>query len=321
MANTPEPPLPLDESEFFTIVNETGGYINKEVHQNFWLTMQQKYSDEQRRQIVGDIQNTLDILKAFQARTWQSAKDSYHNKRVTSDTEFELLKSKLKQHPSFYFSPQIIIDNSDKIIAASATRSAVDLGAGKFYITPELIDENLMGIKGSYERMKMLLAPEWKDEFKEYTFPYIQVSLLSLYPPDEYHEVITHGDEKIDIHIAQLCVDKNAIYELGAVDYQKGDKQFIHFTASEKDLYLQEFVKEQFAGYKIPTPMISKGTWRGFEYAKGIGAIENYNVVIMSLFVNSKAFYVKYVTNSNLAGAGSDFNEFLKRIQLVEQTA
>lgn len=309
-----------DETEFFSTVNETGGYITKALHQAFWELMRLKYDEGQRNKIVTDIQSTLDVLKEFQAQTWQSAKESYFAKKIEKDKNYFSLKDRLEKHKSLYFSPQSFIDNSEKIITASATRTSLDLGEGKFYITPELIEENLIGIKGSYERLKLLLTPEWKEEYHEYLLPKINVSLLSLYAPDEYHELIEHGDEKIEIYIAQLCVDKNAIYEIGSVDYQKGDKKFVDFTQQEKEIYIQEFVKEQFAGYKIDEPLLSKGTWRGYEYAKGIASYENYNIVIMSLFVDSKAFYLKFVTNGNLSSAGTDFNEFTKRIQLLEKT-
>lgn len=309
-----------DETEFFATVNETGGYITKELHHAFWERMMQRYDEEQRKKIVNDIQNTLSILKDFQTQTWKSAKESYFAKKVEKDKDYFTLKDRLEKHKSQYFSPQIIIENSEKIIIASATRSSLDLGAGKFYITPELIEENLIGIKGSHERLKLLLTPEWKEDYREYLLPKINVSLLSLYAPDEYHELIQHGDEKIDIDIAQLCVDKNVIYELGTVDYQKGDKKFIHFTAEEKEIYIQEFVKEQFSGYKINEPLLSKGSWRGYEYAKGIASLDNYNIVIMSMFVDDKAFYIKFVTNGNLSVAGTDFNEFIKRIQILEKT-
>ncbi|MBS0286968.1 MAG: hypothetical protein JSR17_06715 [Proteobacteria bacterium] len=317
-ANQATQPQVQDETEFFAIVNETGGYITATLHHDFWRLMQQKYNQDQQNQIVRDIQATLEVLKEFQALTWKSAKDSYFAKSIVKDSEYQHVKEKLEKQHSQYFSPQIIIENSEKIIAASSAHSALDLGAGKFYITPELIEENLIGIKGSYDRLKLLLMPTWKEEYKEYTLPLVNVSLLSLYAPDEYHEVIQHGDEQIDIHIAQLCVDKNAIYELGSVDYQKGDKRFVNFSPEERQIYIQEFVREQFAGYKIAEPLLSKGSWRGYEYVKGIASLDNYNIVIMSLFADSKAFYIKYVTNTNLSLAGAEFNDFTKRIQVLE---
>ncbi len=316
----PKPPAPpmKDETEYFATVNETGGYINQQLHHEFWELMKQKYDEQQRNKIVSDIQNTLDVLKEFQAQTWKTAKESYFSKKVEKDKEYFSLKERLEKHQSQYFTPSTIVENSEKIINASATRSALDLGAGKFYITPELIEENMIGIKGSYERLKMLLTPTWKDDYKEYSLPKINVSLLSLYSPDEYHELIQHGDESIDIHIAQICVDKNAIYEIGSVDYQQGDKKFVNFTPEEREIYIQEFVREQFASYKIAEPLLSKGSWRGYEFSKGIASLDNYNIVIMSLFVDTKAFYIKYITNGNLSVAGADFNDFTKRIQILE---
>ena len=223
-----------DEAEFFASVNETGGYITQALHKEFWDVMKSKYDDEQRQKIVEDIQNSLDILREFQLRTWESAKESYYAKKKEKVKDYEELKAKLLQLHSQYFSPQVIIENSDKIITSSADRAPVDLGAGKFYITPELIEENMIGIKGSYERLKILATPEWKEEYKEYTLPKINVSLLSLYAPDEYHEIISHADEKIDIHIVQLCTNLNSVYEIGSVDYQKGDKKFVDFSPEEK---------------------------------------------------------------------------------------
>ncbi|MGD9591718.1 MAG: hypothetical protein AB7V32_04265, partial [Candidatus Berkiella sp.] len=299
-------------------VNETGGYINQSLHDEFWALLQKKYSEQQRSKIIQDIQSTLEILKEFQALTWKSAKESYFAKSIIKDSEYQPLKEKLEKHQSQYFSPSIIIDNSEKIIQAASTREAIDLGAGKFYITPELIEENLIGIKGSYDRLKLLLLPNWKEEYKEYPLPLINVSLLSLYSPDEYHEMIEHGDEKIDIHIAQLSVDKNTLYELGSVDYQKGDKKFIDFSAQERQIYIEEFVKDQFANYKISQPVLSKGVWRGYEFAKGVASFDTFNIVIMSLFADSKAFYIKFITNANLSQTGSEFNEFTKRVQILE---
>src|SRR5262249_18772075 len=163
----------------------------------------------------------------------------------------------------------------------AATRTALDLGAGKFYITPELIEDNIIGMNGSYERLKVLLTPEWKGAYKEYILPKVKISLLSLYAPDEYHEVVTQGDEIIDMTISQLSVDKNATYEMGSIDYQKDGKKFIDFTPEEKGIYLQAFIRQQFEGYKVDEPQLSKGTWRGYEFSKGIASIDGYNIIIM----------------------------------------
>src|SRR5690348_4685018 len=66
-----EAPPVKDETQFFATVNETGGYINQQLHHEFWELMKQKYDEEQRSKIVNDIQNTLDVLKEFQAQTWK----------------------------------------------------------------------------------------------------------------------------------------------------------------------------------------------------------------------------------------------------------
>ncbi|MBS0290610.1 MAG: hypothetical protein JSS07_11330 [Proteobacteria bacterium] len=304
------------EMTYFSTVNETGGYITEKLHQDFWEMMKNKYDKEQSAKIVNDIKLTLDILKDFQAQTWKMAKTSYFARNIMKDETYLFLKEKLEKQNSAFFPSSVIIDNAEKIVTAAASRTAVDLGAGKFYITPELIEENVVGIKGSYERLNILLNPLWQKEYREYALPKINISLLSLYSPDEYHELIQQGDEQVDIHIAQLCVDKNATYEIGSIDYQKGDKKFANFTPEEKKIYIQEFVKQQFAGYSVAEPLMSIGDWRGYEYLKGVAALGNFNIVIMSLFMDSKAFYIKYITSNNLASAGSEFNEFTKRIQL-----
>lgn len=308
-----------DEFEFFAQVNETGGYITQTMHQEFWDMMKGKYDEEQRTKIVRDVQNSLDVLKEFQALTWESAKESYFSQKSIKINHYEELKETLLKLESPYFSPQVILENAEKIISASALRSPLDLGAGKIYITPELIEENMIGIKGCYERLKILLSPQWKEEYQEYVLPKINVSILSFYAPDEYHEIISHNDEKIDIHIAQLATNKNLIFEIGAIDYQKGDKKFTDFTPEEKEIYIQEFVKEQFSGYRVASPLMSKGAWRGHDFAKGVASLEQNSIIIMSLIVNDKAFYIKYVADTNLALTGADFNDFTKRIQILEK--
>lgn len=320
--DVPPSPVPTalrDETEFFTFVNETGGYITKSMHDEFWAILQEKYDEQQRINIVADVHSALDIIRDFQYQTWESAKASYFAKMAQKSPDYERLKAQLQKQHSPYFTPQAVIENADKIIEAAANRFPLDLGAGKFYITPELIQENMIGIKGSYERLKLLLTPEWKDEYKEYLLPKEMISLLSLYSPDEYHETITHTDERIDIHIAQLSTDKSSLYEIGAVDYQKGDKKFASFLPEEKEIYIQEFVKEQFVGYKVAEPMLSRGMWRGYSFAKGVASLGELNVIVMSFFVDDKALYFKFVSDKNLSLASADFNDFTKRIQILEK--
>ncbi|HRE30485.1 MAG TPA: hypothetical protein PLD88_00790 [Candidatus Berkiella sp.] len=318
---SPAPTTLQDETAYFSFVNETGGYITKSMHDAFWMILQAKYDEHQRAKIVADVHNALDIIRDFQYQTWESAKTSYFAKMAQKSNEYERLKAQLEKQNSPYFTPQAVIENAEKIIEAAANRFPLDLGAGKFYITPELIQENMVGIKGSYERLKLLLTPEWKDEYKEYILPKEMVSLLSLYSPDEYHETITHTNEKIDIHIAQLSTDKSSLYEIGAVDYQKGDKKFANFLPEEKEIYIQEFVKEQFSGYKVSEPMLSRGMWRGYSFAKGVASLGDLNVIVMSFFVDDKALYFKFVSDKNLSLASADFNDFTKRIQILERNS
>jgi hypothetical protein len=315
------PLVEQDEAAFFAIVNETGGYLTQTVHDAFWEILKKKYDEKQREKIVVEIHDALDLLREFQAQTWLSAKESYFSQKVTKVKEYGILKTRLLKLKPTYFSPKAMVLHAEEIIKAAATRSPLDFGSGKCYITPELIEENRIGIQGSYERLSLLLTPEWKETLKEYILPNITVSLLALYAPDEYHETLFQDDEKIDIHLAQLSVGKDAMYEIGSVDYQKGDKKFLDFTLPEREVYIQEFVKEQFSGYSLTAPLLSKGVWRGYEFVKGVASLSEGHIIIMSLFVNNKAFYIKYVTDAPLALANADFNEFTKRIQIIEDFA
>lgn len=313
--------LPLshkDEREFLALVNQTGGYITQSFHQQFWEIMKAKYDEQQRDKIVRELQYSIDVLREFQTKTWESARESYFLKRKEKVKEYDELKNKMLLLQSQYYSPQFIIDNAEKIISASASRTALDLGNGKFYITPEFIQENMTGIHGGYERLRLLMTPVWQEDYKEYVLPNLNVSLLSLYSPDEYHENITNRNEKIDIHIAQLNVNADSAYEIGSVDYQREEQKFVDFTPEEQEIYIQEFVKRQLASYGIVDPSLSKGEWRGYKFAKSITTFDNRNIIIMSLIVKGKAFYIKYISGANLTTACADFNDFTKRVQILD---
>lgn len=311
-------PPTQDEAAFFSEVNETGGYVTQKLHQEFWELMQSKYDEATRADIAVKTIETLQVLKDFQHATWDSAKASYFAQTVQKTADYDELKNRLHGQGSHYFSPEAIIEHSNKIIMAAASRNALDLGGGKFYITPELIEENLIGIQGSFERLKMLMTPVWKNEYKEYPLSKLNISILSFYSPDQYHEVVAHNDESIDIHIAQLHTDKDTTYELGSVDYKKGDKQFTDLTNEEKEIYIREFISGQFLSYRIENPILSKGMWRGYHFVKGAASVDDFNVVIMSMMVNNKAFYIKLVTKMHIPLANADFNDFTKRIQILE---
>lgn len=307
-----------DEAAFFCEVNETGGYVTQKLHQEFWELMHSKYDPKQREDIAFKTIQTLEILKDFQRVTWESAKASYFAQKIDMLGDYESLKTRLQGQGSYYFSPEAIIEHSNKIITAASTRNALDLGGGKFYITPELIEENLIGIQGCFERLKLLMSPAWNSQYKEYLLPKLNTSLLALYSPDQYHEVIAHNDESINIHIAQLHTDKDTTYELGSVDYKKGDRRFNDFTSEEKEIYIREFISDQFLSYRIENPILSKGMWRGYHFVKGAASVDDFNVIIMSMMVQDKAFYIKLVTKMHIPLANADFNDFTKRIQILE---
>ena len=313
-------PLSLgDESEYFNIVNKTGGYVTPSLHQEFWDLLRLKYDEKRRNHIASDLQKALDVLRSFQAHTWQSAKESYFAKKIEKSREYVLFKEMLEKQQSPYFSPQSMLDYSEKIIEASALRIPLDWDNEKIYVTPEYIEENRVGLPGGYERLKLLLNPVWKEDLKEYILPHIYVSLLALYPPDEYHEVISHENEKMDIHLAQLTTSTHSVYEIGSLDYQNEDKKFSRLNAEEKQQYRKEFIKEQFASFGVTEPTVSQGDWRGNEFSKGMASFNQYNIIIMNFFVNDKAMYIKYITDSNPVQASADFLEFTKRIQLLER--
>lgn len=319
IAPTVTTPAPaLTEADFFSTVNETGGYINQDLHHAFWALIAQKYSPEQQAQMVIDIHQALEVLKAYQTQIWESAKLSYFSKQFRLTLEYTPIKARLLQLQSPYFSPQTLVSNGEKIIEAAANRQALDLGAGNYYITPELIEENLIGMRGSYERLKLLMTPDWRQEYREYPLPKLAVTLLNLYAPDEYEESITQDEEKLVLHTAQFSSEPFSLYEVGSLEYQKGQKRFEHFTHQEREAYLQAFVDEQFAGYKVTSPQMSKGLWRGHAYAKGVSAFDDYHVILMCFFMGDKVLYLKHVTDADLANATSHFNDFTKRLQLME---
>lgn len=317
-AELTDPASIQDESGYFAEVNETGGYVTQKLHDGFWTFMQSKYDEKTCEELAQKTIETLEVLREFQQVTWESARLSYFSQSIDKTKNYDELKQLLSSQGSNYFSAQSIIEHSSKIILAAATRHALDLGNGKFYITPELIDENLIGIQGSFERLKLLMTPQWNNEFKEYILPRLNASLLSLYAPDQYHEAISHNDESIDIYIAQLNTDKDTTYEIGSVDYKKGEKHFNDFTDEEKTIYIQEFIKDQFLSYRIESPTLNSGMWRGYQFVKGAASVDDFNVVIMSMMVKDKAFYIKLVTKMHIPLANSDFNEFIKRIQILE---
>jgi hypothetical protein len=308
-----------EEGAYFAEVNETGGYVTQKLHDDFWQLMHGKYDEAACVEISAKTLETLALLKEFQQGTWESAKLSYFSQTLEKTKDYEDLKKRLSNQGSHYFSNQAIIEHSSKIILAAASRQALDLGNGKFYITPELIEENLIGIQGAFERLKLLMTPDWQNEYKEYILSKINATLLALYAPDQYHEAITHNDESIDIHIAQLNTDKDTTYELGSVDYHKGERRFTDFTPEEKEIYIQEFIKDQFLSYRIESPVLNTGTWRGYQFVKGSASVDDFNVVMMCMMVNQRAFYIKLVTKMHIPLANDDFNEFIKRIQILDQ--
>src|SRR4029078_11130596 len=69
-----------DETKYFTLVNQTGGSLTRELHQQFWDIMTIKYDADLRAQISQQVLQDLELLREFQVKTWESAHISYYAK-------------------------------------------------------------------------------------------------------------------------------------------------------------------------------------------------------------------------------------------------
>lgn len=159
-----------------SVISANGGYINKELHQEFWKELAKGNQDQAIQDINWAKANIL-LMQEFQKELWESALISYRNQKIVKTQALIALETKVpvdliasipyRPGSKDFKSVEAIVngrlstamENSKKLLVASAQHTDF-LG---IQITEEYLLRILNNIDGGMNRVRMLLNKDWKD--------------------------------------------------------------------------------------------------------------------------------------------------------------
>lgn len=120
----------------------------------------------------------------LQRETWASMKGSLSARKVVKTPGYDSARRDVLAAglPEFQVQAQKGIENAEGMIRAAASGAPFQTPNGAIYVTEELVNQVLGGLKGSVARLRLLANPDWVPQAREYRYPEAGVRILSETP-------------------------------------------------------------------------------------------------------------------------------------------
>lgn len=180
------PELSARQLEIMKIVRSVDGYINKELHDEFWSLMPSFMRTASVQQDFKDL--LYDVSEArqdFLKQTQLSAKESLNARQIIRTQGYLDAKAAVlsaSSNPGYQTQIRESIASAERWLAAAANRTPFEITGSHTYITTDLIKSVLSGIQASEFRFSKLVEPKWDGKLTEFKYPDAHVSILALAP-------------------------------------------------------------------------------------------------------------------------------------------
>lgn len=253
------------------MVMSADGLITKELHSEFWSHFPREIRNDPkfRDYIVTFLKKHSLLTVRFQRETWTSMKLSIKARRVVKTTNYESVKIAILNAStlaSYKRRVKISIKNAENMIKAAATGDAMNTARGKFYVTPEVVEQVLGGIEGSMARALILFNPVWQEKQQEFTYPEVHVSILSPTPFAKQRKTITANNRTMKTTI--LSKIQNANHAVNVMYTQ------MEFNFADPKGALTRMVKRTLSSMGVTSYIVSLTEFRGRLSAHGSGVFK-----------------------------------------------
>jgi hypothetical protein len=186
-ANEIRPELTAQQLEIMRTVRSVDGYIDEVLHREFWSLMPTAIRNStSAHQMLEDLFAEVGAAREdFQIQTWISAGASLEAGQIVRTTAYSNARDaalNASNNPGYQRSIHDSIASAERILAAAANGTPLDVHGGRTYITRDLIERVLSGIRASEFRFAKLVSPTWDDRLTEFQYPDAHVSVLALTP-------------------------------------------------------------------------------------------------------------------------------------------
>jgi hypothetical protein len=168
-------------------VRATDGYINQELHGEFWqLFPSFVRTDPDFPRLFSEMLADISGPRHdFQRQTWLSARASLKAGRIVKTPAYVASAEAVRTastNPGYQTSVENSIASAERLVAAAATGRPLEVRGQRTFVTADMIEQVLSGIEASEFRLSKLLSPAWNGSLTKFDYPEAHVSVLAVTP-------------------------------------------------------------------------------------------------------------------------------------------
>ena len=268
-ADEARPELNTRQMEIMRTVRSVDGYVDKALHDEFWMLMPSALRDSPsaNEMLQGLLAEVSEAREDFQEQTWLSAKQSLMAGRTVRTAAYLASKEaalNASTNPGYQAKIRESIASAERLLAAAGSGSPLDVPGGRTYITSDLIERVLSGIRASEFRFAKLVSPSWDDRLTEFKYPAAHVSILALAPFTLERKQIRNPAAR-DVEMISLSQTLDPSTYIGVSFAANGGR----YSDPVKSLVSNARAAVEGAGATGRPPVFIK--WRGFDSATAAG--------------------------------------------------
>lgn len=180
-------PFTERQREILRTVRSVEGYIDEELHKEFWGLFPDFVRDDPRlptlmNELLGQVG---DARQELQKQTWLSVRESLASRKVVRTPGYIAALNAARRattNPGFQDGIEKATVSAERLFSAAATGQPLQMPEGPTFITEDLISQVLSGIEASEFRAKKLAAPTWDGGLVRFEYPELHVSVLAVTP-------------------------------------------------------------------------------------------------------------------------------------------
>lgn len=175
------------QKEIIRTVRAADGYIDENLHEEFWSQMPSAFraSPALRIQLDDLLLDVGDARQSFLEQSWRSVGESLKYRRIVRTKAYLDAKQavlKASTNPAYQEKVRESIASAERLLDAAANGTPIDVSEGRTFITNDMIEHILSGIRASEYRYSKLLLPTWDDQLEVFSYPEGHISVLALTP-------------------------------------------------------------------------------------------------------------------------------------------
>lgn len=208
LSRTLPPSLSERQLEILRTVRSVDGYVNEELHREFWALMPEVVRDDPAvPELMDDLLAEVnDARQDFQKHTWLSARESLRAGKVVRTPEYVQASEAARTASAnlgYRESLTSSIASAERLIVAAANGTPLDAAGGRTFITEDLIERVLSGISASEFRFSKLIEQPWDGSLTQFDYPEAHVSMLAVTPFTVERKHIRNPDAR-DLEVVML---------------------------------------------------------------------------------------------------------------------